>query len=112
MSKIELTPLKYFMNEKVSVVEIQTIGEENTTWLRIASSDSLATTLKLKSSSSEMINGNEINVRSFESGEFRYDEKFGKFQYNGDGNILMRLPVQDLPVDVTKKIGILLTQSN
>lgn len=112
MSKIELTPLKYFMNEKVSVVEIQTIGQETTTWLRIGSDDTLATLLNLQSSGSEVVNGNDIMIRAFDTGEFRFDDEFGKFQYKGDGSILMRLPVQDLPVEVTKKIGILLTQTD
>jgi hypothetical protein len=110
MSKIELTPLKYFMNEKISVVEIQLLEADGSTWIQVCVDDSQGSYLKLEKSFNEVINGNDIQVRVFANGELRFDDKFGKFQYGGDGHIVMRLPVKELPVEVTKKIGILLTQ--
>lgn len=103
MSDINFTPLYYFMNENVSVVEIKrndlsesATKEETYFWFRLDASQNI-TRLKFVSMDSEVVNGNNINIRIFDNGELRFDDKFAKFTYNGDGSITMNVPVTEIP---------------
>ncbi|MFG1493404.1 hypothetical protein [Halobacteriovorax sp. ZH4_bin.1] len=96
--------LFYFMNENVSVIEVKRLGLPDDTekakiyhWFFILNEELSLEKLKFESSFVDHVNGNEINVRTFENAEFRFDDSFGKFQNKEGGHIIMKVPNNILP---------------
>ncbi len=113
MSNEQFTPLYYFMNENIAVVEVSNdtlpadaTKQERLHWLKITNNCNTVERLTFKAMKSELVNGNEINVRSFEDGELRFDKNFAKFLYKGDGHIIMNIPVADISPETKNKISI------
>lgn len=100
MSK-EYKALFYFMNEEVSLVEVE--HNNILQWLRI-NPDKSFEKLTYKSSDTQVVNGNEINIRVFEEAELRFDNDFGKFQHGERGHIVMKQSPSLLPADVKDSI--------
>ncbi len=66
-------------------------------WIKINVQTQGIERLTFKSMTTEIVNGNEINVRVFEHGELRFDKFFGKFQHLSEGQILMKSEVDQIP---------------
>ncbi|EQC46789.1 hypothetical protein [Bacteriovorax sp. Seq25_V] len=90
----QITIISYYMNEVASVVEL-----DNGTWKYIRLPNNVYD-LSLKDSRTEIINGNEINVRVFENAELRFDKDFAKFQHLDSGHILMNSDVNSVPAEI------------
>jgi hypothetical protein len=103
MNEKIFTPLFYFMNEDVALVEIKLNNlDDNASkdqlyhWIKFSNSSQEISRLKFISMGSENINGNNINIRVFEDGELRFDDSFAKFQHKGDGHIIMNAPINTI----------------
>ncbi|OUR94212.1 hypothetical protein A9Q84_18085 [Halobacteriovorax marinus] len=103
MTTTNYTPLFYFMNENILLVEVK-INElpegfpvdKIFHWLMVPKATGEISRLKFSSMDDELINGNKMNIRVFENAELRFDEKFAKFQIDGQGNILMNSPIAEI----------------
>lgn len=105
--------LFYLMNEKLSVLEIRLKkGHDEKSksdllhWI-IIPADSDPTEIqrmKIRSIGTDMVKGIEFQVRTFVSGELRFDASFAKFMYNGEGHILMNCSDEAVPVETINAI--------
>lgn len=103
MSERNFVLLYYFLNENVILTEIKKkdySGEDHSQkfqWLKINTSTREVEQLVFKSMKTEVVNENEINVRTFEDGELRFDNFFAKFQLREEGHILMKSELDQVP---------------
>lgn len=86
----------YFMNEELSLINI----ESSSTWFRIDSASKEVQKLELISEDSQVINGNNISVKTFKSAELRFDSEFGKFQDKTNGYILLNCSDKEIPSEL------------
>lgn len=86
----------YFMNEEVSLLKLP--DTEN--WYLINTKDHSYSLLKLLNENAQTINGNNIEVKTFENAELRYDKDFGKFQHDQNGFILLNCCHQIIPSEL------------
>ncbi len=112
MSNNIYTALFYFMNEEVSVIEVKRtdIPEDSDKdkmyhWLKYTQGSKKIERLRFRSMSSEVVNGNNINIRAFADGELRFDKDFAKFLHCNDGHLIMNRPVQDIPDELSGQIN-------
>lgn len=76
----------YFMNEKVSIVEIELLNlpsgaakSERYHWIFIDHFAKSPKKLEFVSMADENINGNKISVRTFKDSELRFDQSVARF---------------------------------
>lgn len=94
--------LKYLMNEKHCIVQIETNKLDQ--WLSISIDNNTVSKLKFVKSSEELVNDNLIQVISFKDAELRYDKSYGKFVTKTDGFILMNCSLDPIPAEIDKLI--------
>ncbi len=111
MEKSAFNTLFYFMNENYTVLEVERtdlpMNSEKSLvfhWLIKNVNNSKVSKLTFKSMDSEIVSGNEINIRVFNEGELRFDKLFAKLSYQGDGHILMTKEVSSVPSDIERSI--------
>lgn len=86
----------YFMNEELSLININS----NPVWFRIDSASNEVQKLELIGEDSQVINGNNILVKTFKGAELRYDNDFGKFQDKSNGHILLNCCDKEIPSEL------------
>jgi hypothetical protein len=91
------------MNEKHCIVEIDTGGSSQ--WLSISSETNTTEKLNFIKASEEVVNGNKMNVRTFEGAELRFDKSFGKLVVRENGYILMNCSEELIPSEIDKLIS-------
>ncbi len=96
------------MNENHSLVEVKLNDaacdapkDQLYKWLSISTATSEVKQLKFESMGTELVNGNEMNIRIFTNAELRFDKSFGKFVVEGEGHILMNCSQQSLPEELS-----------
>ena len=98
MEKTEI--LNYFMNENISLVEVK--RDKEVSW--ISFKDNNINKLDLTKSFVEDVNGNNIEVREFSNGEFRFDQSFGKCLIEDDGHLIMSVPAEQIPTTIVTQL--------
>jgi hypothetical protein len=99
------------MNENFSIVEVEQLGLPTSTakekkfhWLLKKADTTKLIRFNFRSMNTEIVSGNEINIRVFDEAELRFDKLFAKFSYLNDGHILMTKETSDIPTDLKTKI--------
>tara|TARA_R110002072_G_scaffold1989_1_gene16228 strand:+ start:2548 stop:2865 length:318 start_codon:yes stop_codon:yes gene_type:complete len=100
---MSLKPIFYFMNENVSLIEVE--YKDNFHWLLISEKDKKITPLDFLEMGEEIVNENKIMIRKFKDGELRFDDQFGKFTFQNDGHILMSQPPSEIPEATLQNIS-------
>ena len=104
--------LFYFMNENIQIVEVKRTDIDESSdksllyhWLVLAAGCDKAEKLHFVSMGKEDVKGIEINVRTFEEGELRFDENWAKFLYNGEGHIVVKENADIVPENLKSIIA-------
>ncbi len=104
--------LYYFMNEEISIVEIELINIPNDTskdkkfhWLRYIPRTKELTKLTFKTMGEEIVNGNNINSRVFDEAELRFDKAFGKYSDSANSFIIMNAKTDKVPQGLLDSIN-------
>lgn len=98
------TPLYYFMNENISLLEIKRTDQPEDApkdevyhWLAFDNQSQEIRRLSFKSMDKEPIDGNEINIRIFENAELRFTNEFAKFIENDQVHLVLNNSVDEIP---------------
>ena len=100
MGNKSFTPLRYFKNEEVELVEVKLDSPKINQWLKINSNTNEVKTLSLQNSTEEVIGGNNINIRTFKNSELRFEGGFAKFIDDKNGHLLIHTPLDQIPTDI------------
>ena len=93
----------FFRNETVSLIEVQSKEESN--WFFSHNNLTDLTAFHCSSEMVELINDNNINVRTFNEGELRFDSKFGKLVVTGeDSQLVIKSSVEEIPLGLKEKV--------
>jgi len=102
MTTNELEFKNYFRNESVSLVEV--LENDETSWFFTTNNKDLAA-FHCSNEMVENVNGNDINVRTFDEGELRFDDYFGKLVVEGkDSELVLKSSVVEIPTDLREEV--------
>lgn len=99
--------LYHFQNEYMTLIEVKrddlpasASPDQIFAWLVIDLMKKEFRKLRFQSMSTETINGNLINVRSFAEGELRFDQFFAKFVYGPQSHLLENSKLESVPDEI------------
>ncbi|EQC43095.1 hypothetical protein [Bacteriovorax sp. DB6_IX] len=91
----------YFRNESVTLIEV--LKNRESAWY-FCTGDELSP-FHCSQEIVENVNGNDINVRTFEEGELRFDDYFGKLVISGrDSELVINSQTIEIPTDLKDKV--------
>lgn len=103
MTANEVEFKNFFRNETVSLIEVQ--KNEESSWFFSHNDLIDLSTFHCSNEMVELINDNNINVRTFEEGEFRFDTKFGKLVVTGeDSQLVIKSTIEEIPSVLKDKV--------
>ena len=103
MTANEVEFKSFFRNETVSLIEVQNKEESN--WFFSHNEVTDLTTFHCSNEMVELINDNNINVRTFEEGELRFDANFGKLVVTGeDSQLVIKSSIDEIPSGLKDKV--------
>ena len=118
MSMIPHEFLYVFENEEISVMEVKRKDQAKDAfpdqiyfWILMDKKKNSFVHLGFKSMGTEMVNGNNINVRVFQKAELRFDANFAKFVYLDQSYLLETKAPTSVSQDTVQKVLNFIIQS-
>ncbi len=111
--------LYLFQNEIMALTEIkktnmplESTPDQIYSWIIVDKNSSSAHKLTFKSMGEELINGNNINIRTFNEGELRFDQSFAKFVFAERSSLLENSGIQKVDDLIVKAVDSFLSSQS